>query len=353
MAGITVSHLSFTYPQETVPALRDVSFSVEEGEFLTVIGPSGGGKSTLLRALKPALTPHGSFTGDISFFGEPLSALDARRQAAEIGFVLQKPDEQIVTDRVWHELAFGMESLGFATPVIRRRVAEMASFFGIEEWFSRPVEALSGGQKQLLNLASVMALQPRVLLLDEPTSQLDPIAAADFLNAVARIRRELGTTVILSEHRLEEALPLCDRVLALEQTVLSHGTPQEVSRTLRAADSPVYFSMPTPVRVSGSVGADECPVTVTEGRQWLARYAASHPLADVPPRRLRLAGEELLGLKDVWFRYEKDGEDVLQGLSCSFARGQLTALLGGNGSGKTTTLSLLAGLRRPLRGKRF
>ena len=353
MAGITVSHLSFTYPQETVPALRDVSFSVEEGEFLTVIGPSGGGKSTLLRALKPALTPHGSFTGDISFFGEPLSALDARRQAAEIGFVLQKPDEQIVTDRVWHELAFGMESLGFATPVIRRRVAEMASFFGIEEWFSRPVEALSGGQKQLLNLASVMALQPRVLLLDEPTSQLDPIAAADFLNAVARIRRELGTTVILSEHRLEEALPLCDRVLALEQTVLAHGTPQEVSRALRAAKSPVYFSMPTPVRVSGSVGADKCPVTVTEGRQWLAGYAASHPLADVPPRRLRPAGEELLGLRDVWFRYEKDGEDVLQDLSCSFARGQLTALLGGNGSGKTTTLSLLAGLRRPLRGKRF
>ena len=341
MSGISVSHLSFTYPQETVPALRDVSFSVEEGEFLTLIGPSGGGKSTLLRALKPALTPHGSFTGEISFFGEPLSALDARRQAAEICFVLQKPDEQIVTDRVWHELAFGMESLGFATPVIRRRVAEMASFFGIEEWFSRPVEALSGGQKQLLNLASVMALQPRVLLLDEPTSQLDPIAAADFLNAVARIRRELGTTVILSEHRLEEALPLCDRVLALEQTVLAHGTPQEVSRTLRAADSPVYFSMPTPVRGSGSVGADECPVTVTEGRQWLARYAASHPLADVPPRRLRPAGEELLGLKDVWFRYEKDGEDVLQDLSCSFARGQLTALLGGNGSGKTTTAAKL------------
>ena len=265
MAGITVSHLSFTYPQETVSALQDVSFSVEEGEFLTLIGPSGGGKSTLLRALKPALTPHGSFTGEISFFGEPLSALDARRQAAEIGFVLQKPDDQIVTDRVWHELAFGMESLGFATPVIRRRAAEMASFFGIEEWFSRPVEALSGGQKQLLNLASVMALQPRVLLLDEPTSQLDPIAAADFLNAVARIRRELGTTVILSEHRLEEALPLCDRVLALEQTVLAHGTPQEVSRALRAAKSPVYFSMPTPVRVSGSVGADKCPVTVTEG----------------------------------------------------------------------------------------
>lgn len=198
--------------------------------------------------------------------------------------MLQKPDEQIVTDRVWHELAFGMESLGFATPVIRRRVAEMASFFGIEEWFSRPVEALSGGQKQLLNLASVMALQPRVLLLDEPTSQLDPIAAADFLNAVARIRRELGTTVILSEHRLEEALPLCDRVLALEQAVLANGTPQEVSRTLRAADSPVYFSMPTPGTRQRLRRCGQVPRDRDGGAGVAGGYAALHPLGDVPPR---------------------------------------------------------------------
>ena len=227
MAGITVSHLSFTYPQETVPALRDVSFSVEEGEFLTVIGPSGGGKSTLLRALKPALTPHGIFTGEISFFGEPLSALDARRQAAEIGFVLQKPDEQIVTDRVWHELAFGMESLGFATPVIRRRVAEMASFFGIQDWFYREVASLSGGQKQLLSLASVMVMQPKLLILDEPTSQLDPIAASDFLAVLGRINRELGTTILLTEHRLEEAFPLATSVAVMDGgRLLGVGTPR-------------------------------------------------------------------------------------------------------------------------------
>lgn len=180
MAGITVSRLSFTYPQETVP--RPAGRLVFRGGGRVPHGhrPSGGGKSTLLRALKPALTPHGSFTGEISFFGEPLSALDARRQAAEIGFVLQKPDEQIVTDRVWHELAFGMESLGLCHaghPPPRGGDGEL---FGIEEWFSRPVEALSGGQKQLLNLASVMALQPRVLLLDEPTSQLDPIGGRRF-----------------------------------------------------------------------------------------------------------------------------------------------------------------------------
>lgn len=351
MACIEVSHLSFTYPEQHAPALSDLSFSVEEGEFLTVIGPSGSGKSTLLRALKPALTPHGDLRGAIQFFGQPLSALDVRQQAAEIGFVLQHPENQIVTDKVWHELAFGLESLGYETPVIRRRVAEMASFFGIEDWFYQDVSALSGGQKQLLNLASVMALQPRVLLLDEPTSQLDPIAATDFLGAVARIRRELGTTVILSEHRLEEALPLSDRVLALDRQLLAHGTPTEVSRALRERRSSVYASMPTPVRVSGSVDAKECPVTVTEGRIWLTKFAEARPLQPVPQRELRPAGEPVLRLSEVHFRYEKEGAEVLRGLNCSFARGQLTALLGGNGSGKTTTLSLLAGLRKPQRGK--
>ena len=228
MAGITVSHLSFTYPQETVPALRDVSFSVEEGEFLTVIGPSGGGKSTLLRALKPALTPHGSFTGEISFFGEPLSALDARRQAAEIGFVLQKPDEQIVTDRVWHELAFGMESLGFATPVIRRRVAEMASFFGIEEWFSRPVEALSGGQKQRVAIAGVIAMQPKCIVLDEPTAMLDPSGRREVIDTATKLCREQGITVVLITHHMEECVG-ADRVIVLSNgAVVADGAPKQV-----------------------------------------------------------------------------------------------------------------------------
>ncbi len=316
MAGITVSHLSFTYPQETVSALQDVSFSVEEGEFLTLIGPSGGGKSTLLRALKPALTPHGSFTGEISFFGEPLSALDARRQAAEIGFVLQKPDEQIVTDRVWHELAFGMESLGFATPVIRPRGGD-GNFFGIE-WFSRPVEALSGGQKQLLNLASVMALQPRVLLLDEPTSQLDPIAAADFLNAVARIRRELGTTVILSEHRLEEALAAV-RPRAGAGTDRSgprHATGGQ-PRPARGKKPRLFLHADAGTRQRlrrcGQVPRDRDGGAAVAGGLRRAAPAGrrSAPHAPPPPER------ELLGLRDVWFRYEKDGEDVLQDLSCS------------------------------------
>ena len=177
---IEIEHFSFYYPERTEKVLDDLTLTVEQGEFLVLCGPSGCGKSTLLRQLKTVLAPHGRRLGSIRFEGRPLEELDQREQSAGIGFVQQDPENQIVTDKVWHELAFGLESLGYDTPTIRRRVAEMASFFGIQTWFYKNVTELSGGQKQLLNLASIMAMQPSVLILDEPTSQLDPIAAAAF-----------------------------------------------------------------------------------------------------------------------------------------------------------------------------
>ena len=215
MQTFTITDLSFTYPTESVPALQNVSLSIEAGSFTVLCGRSGCGKSTLLRQLKPILQPHGTQTGTILFEGKSLSSLSQRTQSARIGFVLQNLDAQLVTDKVWHELAFGLEYLGLSTPVIRRRVAEIASFFGIQNWFYKPVCELSGGHKQLVNLSSVMALEPSVLLLDEPTSQLDPIAATDFLSTLGRISRELGTTIILSEHRLEDALALSTNVVFL------------------------------------------------------------------------------------------------------------------------------------------
>lgn len=341
MACITVEHLTFTYPEQRTPALSDLSFSVEEGEFLTLIGPSGSGKSTLLRLLKPALSPHGTVSGTRLFFGKPIEALEKREQAAQIGFVLQDPESQLVTDKVWHELAFGLESLGLETPVIRRRVAEMAAFFGIEDWFHKDVATLSGGQKQLLNLAAVMVMQPRVLLLDEPTAQLDPIAASDFLNAVSRLHRELGTTVLLSEHRLEEAFVLSDRVLALNGEILAHDTPLAAAQALK--NTPLRLSLPTPVRLCSRL-------TVGEARQWF--NALSEPLAPLPMREAPPEETTALAVKNLSFRYEKDGAQVLDNLSCRFAKGQLTAIMGGNGSGKTTLLKLLAGICKPQRGKR-
>lgn len=359
MESYVIRDLSFSYPGQPNQVLNGLSFSVGQGEFVTIAGPSGSGKSTLLRQLKSVLAPHGDMRGEILFEGRPLSEIDRREQSARIGFVLQSPDHQVVTDKVWHELAFGLESLGFDTPTIRGRVAEMASFFGIETWFYQPVTELSGGQKQLLNLASIMAMQPSVLILDEPTSQLDPIAAAEFLAAVGRINRELGTTVILTEHRLEEVLPMSDRLLVLDRgKLICQGAPRAVGESLKASGNGMFLAMPTPMRIYAAVpNALDCPITVRDGRLWLDAFAKEHSLNEIPERTLNRecdmfdARVPAVELKDVWFKYEKDTPDVLRGLSLKVFKGEFLAIIGGNGTGKTTALSLVSGIRAPYRGK--
>ena len=354
MDTFAIHDLTFFYPGQAVPALDRLDLTVRSGEFWVLCGPSGCGKSTLLRQLKTVLAPHGHRLGEIRFEGVPLDELDQREQAARIGFVLQSPENQLVTDKVWHELAFGLESLGYDTPTIRRRVAEMASFFGIQTWFYKNVAELSGGQKQLLNLASVMAMQPSVLILDEPTSQLDPIAAADFLATLGKINRELGTTILLTEHRLEDAFPLAGRVAVLDRgRLLCTGTPSQVGAALKDAGHAMFQAMPAPMRIWAAVGdSSPCPVTVREGRDWLGRFAAAHPLGALPEeQRHAYPPEAAITARDLWFKYEKDLPDVVKGLSLTVRRGEFLALLGGNGTGKTTSLKLLSGLLQPCRGE--
>ena len=355
MQTFTITDLSFTYPTESVPALQNVSLSIEAGSFTVLCGRSGCGKSTLLRQLKPILQPHGTQTGTILFEGKPLSSLSQRTQSARIGFVLQNLDAQLVTDKVWHELAFGLESLGLSTPVIRRRVAEIASFFGIQNWFYKPVCELSGGQKQLVNLASVMALEPSVLLLDEPTSQLDPIAATDFLAVLGKINRELGTTIILSEHRLEDALALSTNVVFLERgRILDTGTASEVGSRLKAAGSDMFSAMPVPMRIYAGVPNDlPCPVTVAQGRQWLEAFSETHPLCPVPPAAPseKREGPAAVELDEAFFRYDKQSPDVVKALTLRAYPGELLAILGGNGTGKSTTMGLISGIHRAYCGK--
>ena len=355
MQTFTITDLRFTYPTESVPALQNVSLSIEAGSFTVLCGRSGCGKSTLLRQLKPILQPHGTQTGTILFEGKSLSSLSQREQSARIGFVLQNLDAQLVTDKVWHELAFGLESLGLSTPVIRRRVAEIASFFGIQNWFYKPVCELSGGQKQLVNLASVMALEPSVLLLDEPTSQLDPIAATDFLSTLGRINRELGTTIILSEHRLEDALALSTNVVFLERgRILDSGTASEVGSRLKAAGSDMFSAMPVPMRIYAGVPNDlPCPVTVAQGRQWLEAFSETHPLCPVPPAAPseKREGPAAVELDEAFFRYDKQSPDVVKALTLRAYPGELLAILGGNGTGKSTTMGLISGIHRAYRGK--
>lgn len=355
MQTFTITDLSFTYPTESVPALQNVSLSIEAGSFTVLCGRSGCGKSTLLRQLKPILQPHGTQTGTILLEGKSLSSLSQREQSARIGFVLQNLDAQLVTDKVWHELAFGLESLGLSTPVIRRRVAEIASFFGIQNWFYKPVCELSGGQKQLVNLASVMALEPSVLLLDEPTSQLDPIAATDFLSTLGRINRELGTTIILSEHRLEDALALSTNVVFLERgRILDTGTASEVGSRLKAAGSDMFSAMPVPMRIYAGVPNDlPCPVTVAQGRQWLEAFSETHPLCPVPPATPseKREGPAAVELDEAFFRYDKQSPDVVKALTLRAYPGELLAILGGNGTGKSTTMGLISGIHRAYCGK--
>lgn len=350
MEFLQVKNLSFTYPNRGEAALDGLNFSVERGSFTVLCGQSGSGKTTLLRLLKRELAPHGALSGEILYGGAPLSMLSDRRSAAEIGFVRQDPDEQLVTDKVWHELAFGLESLGLKNGDIRRRVGEMASYFGIQSWYHSETDRLSGGQKQLLNLASVMVMQPKLLLLDEPTSQLDPIAAADFIATLQKLNRELGLTILLSEHRLEEVFPVADRVIVMERgRPCLTGTPRELCGVLRS--HPLAQGLPSASRIWAGLDVPDtpCPLTVREGRELLETYFAGRAGALVPVRP-RPETPPVLQADGLCFRYEKDAPDVLRELSLSVHGGEIFALLGGNGAGKTTTLHLLAGLEKPYRG---
>ena len=349
MAHLAVKDLTFTYPGCASPAVEGVTFRVEKGEFLAVCGPTGCGKSTLLRLLKRELAPLGELSGEITVNGQAQAALSDRDAACCIGYVMQRPEQQLVTDKVWHELAFGLENMGLPQAVIARRVAEMAAYFGIESWFDKPVDTLSGGQKQLLNLASVMVMQPQILILDEPTAQLDPIAAADFIATVRKINRELGLTVIITEHRLEEVIPVCDRLLVLDKgCVLDWDAPRAVV-TRAAAHRELLCFMPAAARLFHAVsGQGECPLDVREGRAFVETQGVQTAL----PEEAELPGTApALEFRDVYFRYGRNLPDVLQGMRFTVNEGEICCILGGNGSGKSTTLSVAAALNRPYAGE--
>ena len=347
---LTVQNLTFTYPNRAAPALRDVSFSLRAGDFVVLCGRSGSGKTTLLRQLKPTLAPHGTRDGRVLWAGEALSARAPKQTAAEIAFVQQDPQDQLVTDTVWHELAFGAESLGMNPETIRRRVAETAAFFGIEDLIGRRTADLSGGQAQLLNLAAAMVLQPKLLLLDEPTAQLDPVAADAFFSALKKVNRELGIAVLMTEHRLETALTLATSAAVLEDgTMLCCGDVTAVGETLRARRDPLFFSMPAAMQLWCSLDAEPpCPVSVGEGRAFLSDFIKAHPACPVPQRPSAPGGEDAVTVDELHFSY--DTLPVLRDLSFTAKTGTLTCILGGNGAGKSTLLSLLAGQLSPARG---
>ncbi|MGG2082400.1 ABC transporter ATP-binding protein [Lysinibacillus pakistanensis] len=354
MAIVKINNVSFTYPNETNPILKNMNLTIHQGEFIVLIGQSGCGKSTLLRHFKRELRPHGTMTGTIFYKDCDLEQLDAEVAATDIGYVFQNPDNQIVTDKVWHELAFGLESLGIDAPTIRRRVAEMANFFGIQKWFHHKTTELSGGQKQLLNLASIMVMQPKLLLLDEPTSQLDPIAALEFIQTLHRLNKELGITIILIEHRLEEVLTLADRVLIMDEgSILFDGLPKEILKAL-PANHAMITALPTATKIFHLLnGNGPIPLTIREGQRWLSNQQYNFTSSNTLPRTSKIDTDIILEAKDIAFRYEKNGMDIVHHFNLQVKEQEFITIIGGNGTGKSTVLAILSGLQKPYHGKVF
>ena len=363
MNHFEIDNLSFSYSGSEKAAIDKISFSVSKGEYFVICGKSGCGKTTLLRLLKPVLAAEGTNEGSILFNNTNLNDLDLKDQVSKIGFVMQNPDTQIVTDKVWHELAFGLENLGIDQKTIRMRVAEMANYFGINAWFHKKVCELSGGQKQLLNLAAVMAMQPEVLILDEPTSQLDPIASVDFLNTVKKINEELGTTIIITEHRLENVFANANRVMVMDSgKILAIDQPRAMGKILKHKNNPMFASLPTPVQIFyGVQDYGDCPLTVREGRNWIdslldgkGEIVKSLPQANVQEvletSNSKSSQTPLLELRDIYFRYTKDGNDILNCLNMEISQGKIHAIMGGNGAGKSTMLKVISRIARPYSG---
>ena len=361
MSVMEVNRLTFAYANGK-EILHGIDLTVEAGEFVLLCGPSGCGKTTFLRCMKAEIAPVGERRGSVT-----------SHRAQDVGYVFQNPDNQIVTDTVRHELAFGLENMGLPTEVIRRRVAETALFFGIDEWIDASVHEISGGQKQLLNLAAVIAMRPRLLLLDEPVSQLDPLARKNFLDVLVRVNRELGIAVFLSEHHLEEMLPLADKVIYMKDGRFQYeGTAQGYVSCVLEEEKAYFDALPAAVRISFFLGGIQksYPLTVREGRTYVMEYLLGAEASQEAEERLerlkmssegrRFTKERKTGMEreqaclladNLWFQYQRQTPFVLKGLTLRIEKGEFHVILGGNGSGKTTLLFILGRRIYASRGK--
>lgn len=356
MALLEIKNLSFSYPESGKKALDGVSLSVSEGEFVLLCGESGCGKTTLLSIIKRQMRPEGNLSGEILYKGENIDSLSERESVTDFGYVYQSPEKQIVTDKVWHELAFGPESIGMNTQSIRRRAAEISGFFGISKWYRKDTASLSGGQKQLLNLASVMITDPKVLLLDEPTSQLDPIAASEFIATLRKINDEIGVTIILVEHRLEELFSKVDRVVMMsEGKVVVDSRPQELGKHYDEIEKlPMKYGLPAAMKIARGIGrTDVTPLSVKDGKRLIEEYLSDcGAFADSGEKKpSEDERETVIEISEGFFRYERELPDVLCGMDLRVKKNEFLCILGENGAGKTTALRILGGNRRLYRGK--
>jgi energy-coupling factor transport system ATP-binding protein len=347
MEILSCENVAFKYNESTDYAISDCTFSVKKGEKIMLCGASGSGKSTLLRLLKRELSPRGELSGNITLMGKDRSELSDRESAEKIGFVMQNPDSQTVCDKVSAELAFGLESFGVKSGEIQSRVGEMAAFFGIEPLYDRDISTLSGGQKQLVALCSVMATDPDILLLDEPTAQLDPVAARELLGILDRLNKEMGVTIIIAEHDPEELFDSCDKILYLAKGKTEFfGTPALTAKYF--VENALEGFLPETAKAFARL-CDDLPLNVRQGRAKLEKLGVT----DIPKQAVtdtERAEPYALQCKNLWQRYEKNSPDILKGCDLGIRKGECYGLLGSNGGGKSTLLRVICGLCKPYMG---
>ena len=384
---------SFEYPtSENLPALQNINLQIKAGNLTVLCGMSGSGKTTLLRHLKPELSPAGKKTGDL-IFADSLREKNILYNRQKIAYVMQNPSNQIIMDSVWHELAFGLENQGLKVQEIERRIAEIAIFFGIETWIDKKVAELSGGEKQILNLASNMILQPDLLVLDEPTAQLDPIARRDFLQMLFYIHSETGISIVISEHNLNDLLENADHVFFLDEGKLDFsGSAIGLADYLFSNDHSYKTVLPLATQISYLSGINQIteksltrPLSIKQGRDLLKRallYQSTKTLADdqqidindkigipggeikgfsdeidVPDDAIKSSNlkseqiEKILTVDRVWYRYNPDDDLVLKETSLNIYKNEIFVIMGGNGSGKSTLLYLMSRALKPFKGQ--
>jgi energy-coupling factor transport system ATP-binding protein len=347
MALLEIKNLSFTYALDSKPSLNNINLEIEKGEFVVICGSTGSGKSTLLKMFKPEIRPKGILEGNIFYKDKAIDEYNLKESITNFGMVMQNPTNQIVSEKVASELAFGLENIGCDPKVIAVRIAEISNYFGINNWYNEITSNLSGGQKQILNLASILAMNPEVLLIDEPTSQVDPITASEFFQTIKKINQDYGLTILLVEHRLDEVFSLCDKVVILDEgRIVASGAPKEVGKQI--VDERLYLNLPTLFRVWKKLGVVDLPLTVKEGQKLLEKYNNEIKYIEKQDGPLE---DEILKIKNLYFKYYKEQNDILEDLSLSVYKNEIFSIVGSNGSGKTTLLKILARLLVPYYGK--
>lgn len=347
MALLEFKNTSFTYALNNTKTLTNINLEIEEGEFVVICGPTGSGKSTLLKLIKKEISPTGKLEGQILYKNQDLNNFSLKESVETFGLVMQNVDAQIVNEKVYSELAFGLSNLGYDVSTINRRIAEMSNYFGINNWYDRSTNNLSGGEKQILNLASILTMQPKVLLIDEATSQLDPITASEFIQVLRKINQDFGITVVVVEHRLDELFSIADKVVVLnEGQIVAVDKPREIAKKIN--DEKLYLNFPLMLRVAKKINAQSYPLTIKEGKNLLKSFSNKINLLDVKENQL---GSKLIELKNIYFKYYQNQKDILSGLDLIIHENEVLSIIGSNGSGKTTLLKLIARLINPYYGK--